>query len=146
MNDMKSLVGEILRFHQLEEAFRDHDYFTLRVQPPRPNELEVRKVRGEIFVGEATNPDYWMIHQEMTYSPEMRFEVSESGVWTPIYLKEPHRPGRKSVEYVDGCRNVREVRHRNQVRYASSWVNRLVCRDYPYSSLRRVHFTNMDEG
>ena len=139
---MKELIEQILEYHRLKEDFNRHENFVLRVQPPRPNELEIRKRGERIFVGEATNFDYWLIRQDLTYSPEMEFEMIKGGLWVPTYLKEPHKPGRKSIEYINGCREVREVRLRNQVRFAKAWSEKLSARDYRHSLLRRVHFWN----
>ena len=133
---MQRVIEEILRRIEIDDFFLAHENCSIKITPPTPKPIVIRKSRGRVVVVEDDTSEFITIEREPS-GPHAEFEILEDGSWAIAFLREEHkRAGKKAIEYIEGCRTVRPIRQRRQQKFASEWSRNLILRHYPCGTLR----------
>jgi hypothetical protein len=133
---LQRVIEEILRRIEIDDFFQGHENCSIKIVPPTPRPLVIRKSQGRIVVIEDDTSEFITTKCESS-GPHAEFEVLEDGSWAIAFLREEYkRHGKKAIEYIEGCRTVRPIRQRRQQKFAAEWSRNLIIRHYPSGTLR----------
>jgi hypothetical protein len=133
---MQRVIEEILRRVEIDDFFQAHEHCTIKIIPPTPRPLVIRKSKGRVVIIEDDTSEFVLTERELS-GPHAEFEILDDGRWAIAFLREEHkRRGQKAIEYADGCRTVRPIRQRRQQKFAAEWSRKLITRSYASGTLR----------
>jgi hypothetical protein len=133
---LQKAIEEILRRIEIEDFFQAHENCIIKILPPTPRPLLIRKIRGCVTVIEDDTSELIFTEREPT-GPHAEFEILEDGTWDLAFLREAYkRKGKKAIEYIDDCRVVRPIRQRRQQKIVAEWSQNLLIRQYAAGTLR----------
>jgi hypothetical protein len=133
---LQQAVEEILRRIEIDDFFAAHENCAIKILPPTPRPLLIRKAGNRIVIVEDDTSEFIEVGRAPS-GPEIEFEIQDDGAWAIAYLREQYRPrGKRSIEYIDGCRVIRPVRQRRFQKFASEWGRNLLIRRYFSGTLR----------
>lgn len=133
---LQQAIEEILRRIEIDDFFATHENCTIKILPPTPRPLLIRKAGNRIVVVEDDTSEFIDVGRPPS-GPEIEFEIQNDGTWAIACLREKNCPrGKRSIEYIDGCRVIRPVRQRRFQKFASEWGQNLLIRRYFSGTLR----------
>jgi hypothetical protein len=137
---MQRVIEEILTRKDVRDAFLSHENCIVKIEPPRPVPLLIKKSRGRVVILEDNSSDFILTHQDRSPSgPEIEFEILEDGTWEVAAFRERYRKkSKRAIEYIEGCRVVRPVRQKRQIKAAVEWGRALVTFEHSSGILRSI--------
>ena len=133
---MQRVIEEILCRMEIDDFFQTHEHCTIKILPPTPRPLVIRKSKGRVVLIEDDTSEFILTEREPS-GPHAEFEILDDGSWVIAFLREEHkRRGQKAIEYINGCRSVRPIRQRRQQKFAAEWSRKLTTRNYASGTLR----------